>query len=331
MLEKRPYNDYYHYLKNRFNAVTYKVSVDGGFTCPNIDGTVAEGGCTYCNNRSFVPKYLNRKDSIRDQIQKGVESQRKRYGAERFLAYFQAYSNTYGELDRLEACYREALEHPDIDGLVLGTRADCLPEPVIALLETLARDFYVAVEVGIESVYDVTLRRINRGHDFAAVTDALERLSGRGIHIGAHLIFGFPGETRNHWLDTARVVSGLPVEYLKLHHLQVIKGTVLAREYYEQPFRVFTFPEWVELVCDFLELLRPDIAIARMSGSAPTHMLIDPQWGRKKHPEVKQQVMNTLRERGTCQGTHYPASQYDTISRGSYSSSPHSLPPPVGR
>ena len=315
MFEEKPYNDYYHYLKSCFNAVTYKVSVDGGFTCPNIDGTVSEGGCTYCNNRSFVPKYLNRKDSIREQIDKGVASQRKRYGAERFLAYFQAYSNTYAGVERLEACYREALGHPDIDGLVIGTRADCLPEPVIALLETLARDFYVAVEVGIESVYDGTLERINRGHDFAAVTDALERLSGRGVHIGAHLIFGFPGETRRHWMDTARVISGLPIEYLKLHHLQIIKGTVMAREYYELPLRVFTFHEWVDLVSDFLELLRPDIAIARMSGSTPPHMLIAPQWGRKKHPEVKQQVMNTLRERGTRQGIRYAASSKVASSR----------------
>ncbi len=309
MSEERPYNDYYNYLRSRFNAVTYKVSVDGGFTCPNIDGTVAEGGCTYCNNRSFVPKYLDRRNSIRDQIDQGVASQRKRYGAERFLAYFQAYSNTYADVEKLEACYREALEHPDIDGLVLGTRADCLPEPVIALLESLARDRYVAVEVGIESVYDETLERINRGHDFAAVTDAMERLSGRGIHIGAHLIFGLPGETRRHWLDTARVVSDLPLEYLKLHHLQVVKGTALAREYFDSPFRVFTFGEWVELVSDFLELLRPDIAIARMSGSAPPHMLIVPQWGRKKHPEVKQQVMNTLLARGTRQSARYVTSQ----------------------
>ena len=308
MLTERPYNDYYNYLKGRFGAVTYKVSVDGGFTCPNIDGTVAEGGCTYCNNRSFVPKYLNRGDSIRDQIRQGVESQRKRYKAERFLAYFQAYSNTYDSVDRLEECYREALAHPDISGLVLGTRADCLPEPVIALLETLARECYVAVEIGIESVYDTTLKRINRGHGFAAVTDAMSRLSGRGIHIGAHLIFGFPGEGRHHWLDTARVVSELPLEYLKLHHLQVVKGTALAREYFDNPFRVFTFLDWVELVSDFLERLRPDIAIARMSGSAPPQLLIVPRWGRKKHPEVKQLVKQTLLDRGTRQGMRYVTS-----------------------
>jgi uncharacterized protein len=211
-------------------------------------------------------------------------------------------------VDRLEECYREALEHPDIDGLVLGTRADCLPEPVIALLESLAARRYVAVEVGIESVYDTTLRRINRGHDFAAVRDAMARLKGRGMHIGAHLIFGFPGETRRHWLDTAGVVSELPLEYLKLHHLQIVKGTAMARDYYDNPFRVFTFDEWVELVSDFLELLRPGIAIARMSGSAPPHMLIVPQWGGKKHPEVKQQVMDTLLARGTRQGVRHVTS-----------------------
>ncbi len=302
MAADRPYNDYYHYLKNRFGAVTYKVSVDGGFTCPNIDGTVARGGCTYCNNRSFVPKYLNRKDSIRTQIDRGVESQRLRYGAERFLAYFQAYTNTHDTVDRLEVRYREALDHTDIDGLVIGTRADCLADPVISLLESLARECYIAVEIGIESVYDETLMRINRGHDFSAVEQACERLAGRGIHIGAHLILGFPNERRRQWIDSADVVSGLPIKYLKLHHLQVVKGTAMARQYYDNPFPVFDFDQWVELVADFIECLRPDIAIARMAGSAPSGMLIVPQWGRKKHSEVKQRVKELLEARGTRQG-----------------------------
>lgn len=307
MSSQRPYNDYFHYLKKRFGAVTYKVSVDGGFTCPNIDGTVAEGGCTYCNNRSFVPKYLNRKDSIRSQLDQGVQSQRRRYKAEHFLAYFQAYTNTHAPVDRLEERYREALEHPDIDGLVIGTRADCLSEPVVALLESLARECYVAVEIGIESVYDETLRNINRGHDYSAVVEACGRVAGRGIHIGAHLILGFPGERRRQWLHSAEVVSSLPIDYLKIHHLQVVKGTALAREYFDHPFPVFTFSEWVELVSDFLERLRPEMAIARMSGSAPPHLLIVPQWGRRKHPEVKQHVMQTLLARGTRQGARYHA------------------------
>ncbi len=305
MSTPKPYNDYYLYLKKRFGAATYKVSVDGGFTCPNIDGTITIGGCSYCNNISFIPKYLDRDDSITSQLNQGVESQGRRYGAERFLAYFQAYTNTHDTVDRLEARYREALDHPSIDGLVIGTRADCLFEPVVSLLESLARDWYVALEIGIESVYDQTLLRINRGHSFAAVENTFKRLEGRGIHLGAHLILGFPGENRRQWLDEAKVVSQLPLDYLKLHHLQVVKGTVLAREYYDDPFPVFTFSEWVDLVSDFLERLRPDIAIARMSGSAPPDLLIAPQWGRKKHPEVKKYVMDTMHERGTCQGAKY--------------------------
>lgn len=285
--------------------MTYKVSVDGGFTCPNIDGTVATGGCTYCNNRSFIPSYLNRKDSIRQQLDHGVVSQRERYGAERFLAYFQAYSNTHDHVDRLEEKYRDALGHASVNGLVLGTRADCLPGPVIKLLEELAKEAYVAVEIGIESVYDETLNLINRGHGFGAVQDACDRLSGRGIHIGAHLILGFPNETRNHWLRSAGIVSGLPLEYLKIHHLQVVKGTQLARDYREKPFPMFSFEEWVELASDVIERLDPGIAIARMSGSAPPDLLMAPQWGRKKHPEVKQHVINTLRNRGSRQGDRF--------------------------
>ncbi|MDG5767306.1 TIGR01212 family radical SAM protein [Balneolales bacterium ANBcel1] len=302
MKPEKPYSDYHSYLKRHLGAVTYKVSVDGGFTCPNIDGTVALGGCAYCNNRSFVPKYLDRSTSIRDQISQGVASQRERYGAERFLAYFQAYSNTHDSVDRLEERYQAALAHPAIDGLVIGTRADCLPGPVVSLLESLARDYYMAVEIGIESVYDETLHRINRGHDFATIREAFERLSGRGIHLGAHLILGFPWESRRQWLDTAGILAGLPMEYLKIHHLQVVKGTALAQEYASKPFTVFSFGEWVDLICDFLELLPPRIAIARLCGSAPPNLLIAPRWGRRKHPEVISAVMTEMTRKKKVQG-----------------------------
>ncbi len=308
MKPEKPYYDYFSYLRREMGAVTYKVSVDGGFTCPNIDGTVALGGCTYCNNRSFIPKYLNRRTSIREQIDHGVASQRERYGAKRFLAYFQAYSNTYDTMDRLKERYSEALNHPSIAGLVLGTRADCLPEPVIDLLASIARDHYVAVEIGIESVYDKTLARINRGHDYAAIRDAFDRLSGRGIHTGAHLILGFPWETRDEWLDTAGIVSDLPLEYLKVHHLQVVRGTALAKAYESDPFPLPGFDEWVDLICDFLERLPRGIAVARLSGSAPPHMLIAPKWGRKKHPEVISRVMEEMDRRGTVQGARNPSS-----------------------
>lgn len=305
MLTDGLFYDYYHYLKKHFGTATYKVSLDAGFTCPNIDGTVSTGGCTYCNNRSFIPGYIDRNNSINCQLEQGIASQRKRYGAECFLAYFQAYTNTHDSVDRLEECYRTALRHPGIDGLVVGTRADCLSEPVVALLESLARFCYVAVEIGIESVDDRTLRRINRGHGYAAVVDACDRIAGRGIAIGAHLILGFPWESRHQWVDSAEVVSALPIDYLKIHHLQMIKGTALANRYLNTPFPLPGFRDWVVLVTDFLERLRPGIAIARMSGSAPPDMLIAPKWGKKKHSEVKQHVVKELELRKAFQGKRY--------------------------
>lgn len=302
---ERPYNDYSGYLREIFGGKTYKVSIRGGFTCPNIDGTVARGGCTYCNNASFVPGYLKRTMNVKEQVDKGVEFLSRRYGAEQFLAYFQSYSNTYGEVDRLERLYRTALDHSQIKGLVVGTRADCVPEPVLALLEEIARDYYVSVEYGIESVSDETLRRINRGHDFAAVVDAIRRTLGRGIHLGGHLILGFPWENREQWLRTAGVVSSLGIEYVKIHHLHVVKGTEMARVYKEEPFHVFGFDEWVQLVTDFLERLSPDLVVGRMAGGAPPDLLIAPDWKGQRHTHVVQEVIRELRRRGTRQGSDY--------------------------
>ena len=299
---EKPYHDYGEYLKKRLGAKTYKVSVDGGFTCPNIDGTVAKGGCTYCNNRSFVPKYLSRKQSIQEQVQKGVERQRKRYKASQFLAYFQAYSNTYADVAELEQKYRAALAVDGIVGLVVGTRADCLPEPVLDLLQEIAEEYYVALEIGVESIYDQTLERINRGHRFYRVVDALERSQGRGFDIGTHFIFGLPGETRQDWLHTAEVINELGMTYTKLHHLHVVKGTQLARQYREEPFFTFTFKAWTELVADLLERIDPQIVIARMAGSAPPQLLIAPHWEQKGHGAVKQQVARIMAERNTVQG-----------------------------
>lgn len=298
----KPWYEYYDYLKAHLGAVTYKVSVQGGFTCPNIDGSVARGGCTYCNNSSFVPAYLADHDSITAQIDHGIASQARRYGARKFLAYFQSYSNTYAPVDELARRYEQALEHPGVAGLVIGTRADCLEPPVVALLEELASRCYLAVEIGIESVYDQTLRRINRGHDIAVVEQALARLQGKNIHLGGHLIVGFPWETRDQQLATARTISAWPLDYVKWHHLQVVRGTAMAVEYRQHPFALPSFEAWVPLVCDLLERLRPDMAVARLCGSAPPHLLLAPQWGRKKHAEVIQAVMQEFDKRGTRQG-----------------------------
>jgi len=302
---ERPYNDYSSYLQALFGGKTYKVSIRGGFTCPNIDGTVAKGGCTYCNNASFVPSYLKRSMGVKEQVDQGIEFLSQRYGAEQFLGYFQSYSNTYGEVEHLEQLYRTALDHPQIKGLVVGTRADCVPEPVLTLLEAIARDYYVSVEYGIESISDDTLRRINRGHDFAALQDAVRRTRGRGIHLGGHLILGFPWEDRSHWLRTAGVVSSLGIEYVKIHHLHVVKGTEMARVYQEEPFQLFEFDEWVQLVADFLERLSPDLVVGRMAGGAPPDLLIAPDWKGKRHTHVVQGVIKELTRRGTRQGSAY--------------------------
>ncbi len=301
----KPYNDYSHYLQEIFGRKTYKVSVRGGFTCPNIDGTVAKGGCIYCNNASFVPSYLKRSMNVREQVDTGVDFLSDRYGADNFLVYFQSYSNTYDRVERLEELYQEALAHERITGLVVGTRADCVPEPALQLLEEIARDYYVSVEYGIESVSDETLRRINRGHDFAAIVDAVERTKGRGIHMGGHLILGFPWEDREQWLHTARVVSQLGIEYVKIHHLHVVKGTEMAIQYQQEPFKVFRFEEWVQLVSDFIERLSPEMIVGRLSGGAPPGLLIAPDWKGKRHTHVVQSVVRELQRRGSSQGEKY--------------------------
>jgi len=241
---------------------------------------------------------------IEEQLEKGIRFQRDRYGAQKFLAYLQSFSNTYGPLNELKKLYRQVLNHPGIDGLVLGTRADCLPGPVVDLLEELAAEYYIALEIGIESISDATLKRINRGHDFAAVQDAFKRLEGRDIHLATHLIFGFPNENRSQWLSSLELINELPLDYIKFHHLHIVRGTQMARRYREEPFELFTFDAWIALVCDALELLSPDIAVARLSGSADPNLLIAPKWNRN-HSDVVRAVMDELEKRGSRQGDRY--------------------------
>lgn len=308
-MSDRPYNDYKSYLENIFGESVYKVSIRGGFTCPNIDGTVAKGGCTYCNNASFVPSYIKRVMSIREQIDKGIQFLSERYGAEKFLAYFQSYSNTYDKPEHLKKLYYEALSHDQVVGLVVGTRADCVPESTLKLLESIAKDYYVSVEYGIESISDETLERINRGHDHATLVDAVERSRDRGFHIGSHLILGFPWENREQWLRTAEVVSHLGVEYTKIHHLHVVKGTAMAEEYQKEPFHLFGFKEWVQMVADFIERLSPEMVVGRMAGGAPPNLLIAPDWDGKRHTHVVQAVIQELKNRGTHQGFRWKTTQ----------------------
>ena len=278
----RRYNAFGQYMKQLYRTPVYKVNVDAGFTCPNRDGTVATGGCIYCNNDSFRPSACTSTASLREQINKGIPYLRSRYGAEKFIVYFQPYTNTYASVEILDRLYREALDNPGVVGLAIGTRPDCIDPEKIALLESLGRDHFVLVEYGLQSIYDRTLAFINRGHDYACFKHALAMTIGRGIHVGAHLILGFPTETREEMLAMADELSGLPIEFLKIHQLQVVKETALADLYAEKPFATFGYHEYIEMLADFLERLSPDIVLQRLFAAAPDDILIAPLWNKTR-------------------------------------------------
>lgn len=297
----RRYNAFGHYMKDLYHTPVYKVNVDAGFTCPNRDGTVATGGCIYCNNDSFRPSACSSSASLRDQIEKGTPYLRSRYGAEKFIVYFQPYTNTYASVEILERLYREALDSPGVVGLAIGTRPDCVDEEKIALLETLARDHFILVEYGLQSVYDRTLAYINRGHDYACFKDALALTAGRGIRVGAHIILGFPTDTREQMLGMADELSGLPIEFLKVHQLQVVKDTALAEHYAAKPFPVFGYKEYLLMLSDFLERLAPRIVLQRLFAAAPDKILIAPVWN-KTRSEFLNDLDALMEQRGSYQG-----------------------------
>ena len=294
------YNAYGRFLKETFGCRVYKVSIDGGFTCPNRDGSLSLEGCTYCNNDSFRPRSATRLRPVPEQMSEGMDYLRRRYGARKFIAYFQPFSNTYAPLADLVPLYEAALDHPDVVGLALGTRPDCIDEEKLAWLERLARTRFVTVEYGLQSVCDETLRRINRGHDLSCWLEAMARTRNRGIWIGAHLILGFPWETRAETLAGADIVSDEGVNVLKLHHLHVVRGTALAREFAANPFPLPTLGEYAELVADFLERLSPDIRIERLFGTAPEGELIAPLWGAGR-AGTRSFIEDTLAGRGVLQ------------------------------
>jgi radical SAM protein (TIGR01212 family) len=301
------YNAYGAFLRERFGCRVYKVIVDGGFTCPNRDGKVAIGGCTYCNNDSFRPGAVTRLKPIADQVGDGIAYLRRRYRARKFIVYFQPFTNTYAPLERLVPMYEAALAHPDVIGLSVGTRPDCVEEDKLAWFEELARSRFVTLEYGLESIYDETLERINRGHDFQCWADAMRRTRGRGIALCTHLILGFPWETREQILAMADPVSKSGLAFLKLHHLHIVRHTALGREYLEEPFRVLEYGEYLELVVDFLERLTPAIRIERLFGLAPEEQLLAPRWGKTK-AEIQYDIERRLAARDTWQGKLYESS-----------------------
>jgi radical SAM protein (TIGR01212 family) len=300
------YNAYGRFLREKFGCRVYKISVDGGFTCPNRDGTLAVGGCIYCNNKSFLPKSAGRLKAVSKQVQEGIEFARKRYGAEKFIVYFQPYTNTHAPLDVLIPIYEAAIDHPDVVGLSLGTRPDCVDENKIEWFEKLARTHFVTLEYGLQSVYDATLERINRGHNFQCWLDAMSRTRNRGIWLCTHIILGFPWETREQMLHTANVISDKGLNFLKLHHLHVVRDTALERTYRTKPFPLLGLGEYSDLVVDFLERLSPSIFIERLYGFAPEDQLIAPVW-RTSKSEIRRNIEERFVARDTYQGKRYSA------------------------
>lgn len=285
-----------------------KISLNAGFTCPNRDGRVGTGGCTYCNNQTFNPDYCAPTKSITQQLEKGKRFFSRKYPEMKYLAYFQAYTNTYGALESLKEKYEEALSVPDVVGVIIGTRPDCMPDALLEYLEELNRRTFLIVEYGIESVYDTTLSRINRGHTHAQIVDAIMRTAACGIRVGAHLILGLPGESREALLAEADVLSQLPLTTLKLHQLQLIKGTRMAEEYAQNPadFHLFAPDEYIDLVIDFIERLRSDIVLERFVSQSPSSLLAVPGWGLKNH-EFVAKVKQRMNERDALQGRLIPS------------------------
>jgi radical SAM protein (TIGR01212 family) len=307
----RRYNSYSDWFGSLFGKRVQKVSINAGFTCPNRDGKLGYGGCTYCNNEAFIPTYCTPERTVTEQIDQGMKFHRRRYRrAESYLAYFQAYTNTYGDTERLMTLYDEALNHPAVAGIVIGTRPDCVGSELLDRLAVMARDYFVMVEYGIESVSDETLKRINRGHDFASAVKAVGETAARGLNTGAHLIFGLPGESRAQITESARVISALPLSSLKIRQLQLVKGTLMAEEFRKNPgdFDLYTLEEYLDLVISFCERLNPSIMIDRISGEAPPRLLDDPREWHMRSNEIFKLFEQRLEERGTWQGRLYEKS-----------------------
>lgn len=303
----RRYRAWNEHVKQRYGGRVQKVSIEAGFTCPNRDGLVAVGGCTFCNNDGFTPGYLDRHQTITEQLDAGLDFLRRRYpDTHRYIAYFQSYSNTYGEFERIRACYEEALAHPQISGLSIGTRPDCLPTPVLAYLAQLAQEHIIELEIGVESCNDEVLARANRGHDFAASADAIARSAALGLEVTAHLLLGLPGEPRQSMLDGARHISALPIHALKLHQLQLVRGTALARLWQQDAGSVPLLDEQacIDLLADFIERLSPKILLQRVGSEVPPSMKLAPSWNLRLY-ELAPRVSAELALRGTWQGCRY--------------------------
>ena len=297
----RRYHNYNYYLQHTYGEKVRKVSLHGGFTCPNRDGSKGYGGCVYCNNDSFVPQYINAAMTIPRQMEASIPFMLDRYAVQKYIAYFQAYSNTYDELEKLKGMYAEAVNYPNVVGLDIGTRSDCIDEALLEYLARLNERVHVTLEYGIESIFDETLAWMNRGHDYESVIKAVELTRSYGIKVAGHIILGFPVESREMMLQTGLAANQLKLDFLKIHQLHVVAGTVLAKRYRDEPFPLFQADEYIELVADILERLHPDIVIQRLFGDAPKEILVAPHWGLNI-PKLTHMMDVELKQRDTWQG-----------------------------
>ncbi len=312
----RRFNAYSNYFKTHFGGRVQKVSIDAGFTCPNRDGKLGRGGCTYCNNDAFNPSYCLPEKPVSKQIEEGITFHRRRYRRSiGYLAYFQAYTNTYDSVDRLRVLYKEALEVPEVIGLVIGTRPDEVDSEKLDLLQELSESSYVTIEYGVESVYNKTLERINRGHDYQSSINAIEETARRGINCGAHFIFGLPGESRDEMLAYSDYISELPLTSAKFHQLQIVEGTVMAEEYREDPsgFNFFTWEEYQDFFISFLEKLNPAIVVERFTGESSPKLILSPRWGKGRSDGLMLEFEQKMEELDTWQGRLYKGSTNKVI------------------
>lgn len=287
------------FLKKYFpNDKIQKITLNAGFSCPTRDGTYSRGGCTYCNNKSFSPSFGLNTLSIKEQINAGIDFFKKKYPAMRYIAYFQSYTNTYGNIDDIISKYEEAISNENIVGIIIGTRPDCMPKELLDYLEELNKKTFLIVEYGVESTKDSTLERVMRGHDFATSCDTIRRTAERGILVGAHLILGLPGESRDDMLNHALEINRLPVSTLKMHQLQIVKGTIMANDFMLNPkdYHLFTVDEYIDFCIEFIDLLRDDIVIERFASSSPANLLIAPQWGLKNHV-ITDRILNAIKNK----------------------------------
>jgi radical SAM protein (TIGR01212 family) len=305
------YNSYPEYFRKQFGERIQKISVDAGFTCPNRDGTLAYGGCTYCDNEAFNPSYCRADKTISQQIEEGIEFHARRYRrAKKFLVYFQAYSNTYAPLDHLKQLYTEALSIPGIIGLVIGTRPDCIDDDKLDFFRELSEKYYITIEYGVESCYNNTLEIINRQHTFEQTVDALQRTADSGIKSGAHIIFGLPGETKDQMLSEASILSVLPIHSIKFHQLQIVKNTILEADFKNNPnrFELFKLDEYIDFIVKFIERLNPGIIIERFTGEMPPRFIVAPEWGLIRNDQINKLIELKLEKLNTWQGMKFEVS-----------------------